>query len=314
MKNRILQWLCCGLFLVILPTTVLGLDKPRLEFEKVTGNVYLGKQSVPLYPILSDEKGPYLTVNFFVVANEEKSELVLIDMPVLIPDPKGGPPIADLLTPFLAILNCDFPGATIKAVLLTHDHMDHVSGSIEYFVTSGIPVYASALDVTTEPPGAYDFDTMTGIPLKLFVKGIGPGFQLSFDGGMFTAVDLKGHTPGQLGYALSDDDGRINRLFAGDALLAPEQDYGGKEDKLDITFLFRLQILIKDTYSVKAWGNSLKGLADILTPHARLFPSHGAVSDGYFWRDPSGYIEYTLAMLKLVKPDIPKEIIVEEVK
>ena len=61
---------------------------------------------ITLYPLgLSPIPGPYLTVNLYLLASEDKSEVVLIDAPVLVPNPAGGAPLIDLLTPFLTTLN-----------------------------------------------------------------------------------------------------------------------------------------------------------------------------------------------------------------
>lgn len=289
MKKLILR--CCCLFLLF-PFQALALDEPTLEFEKVMGSVYVGKQNIPLYPFFVEQPGPYLSVNFFVVASEDKSELVLIDMPAVLGE-MGQPPAYDLLTPFMGVLAEDFPGAKIKAVLLTHDHIDHISGAVQYFMMNGIPVFVGDEELNVAP-GEYDFESQTSIPLAAVTQGIEPGYSLPFDGGIIKAVDLSGHSPGHMGYAFlpDGDEGKINWLFSGDALLAPPEDYG--DDPLNISYCFRLGILATDTYDPAAWMSNLETIQGKLTKRARLFPAHGSVEEGMYWLAPADYIGYTM--------------------
>ncbi len=286
MKKMI--WICVCLlsvFTIIQHDARAALYEPSFVLEKVIGNVYVGKQGAPLDPILGTGPGTYLTMNLYVIVSEDRSEVLLID----------GPGLPELLPLFLEAFEVEFPGAEIKAVLLTHDHIDHC-WSTPYFAQNGIPVYASSTEINA-PPGMYD------IPLPGFATPIEPGFSISLGDGVVTAVDLAGHTPGQLGYAYYPDGdyGKANWLFAGDAVLAPI-DHGATVDPFDITYFVRLDILVNDTFSYDIWEDNLITLRGILTKHAKLFPSHGAVREGYLWQDPIVYIDHTIEVLQQFQP------------
>ena len=286
--------LLCGVCLIAMLVVIQDearaqLDEPAFELEKVIGNIYVGRQFVPLeglFPVPGP--GFYLTVNLFVIASEDKSEVVLIDAPAL----------PELVPAFLAALGAEFPGAEIKGVFLTHDHLDHC-WSIQYFVDNGIPVYAS-LDEINSPLGVYD------VPLFLFPEIIplapGDSFTVS-DGAALTAVDLAGHTVGQVGYAYypNGDDGKINWFFASDALMAP-QDHGVNDDPFNITYFVRLEVLATDTHDFGLWETNINGLKGLLTTHAKLFPSHGAVREGYLFKNPIDYIDRTIEALEPFLP------------
>lgn len=292
MKKRVLGNLWLIMILPLTAPVANALEEATLDFRNVAGNIYVGTQSIPLYPLgLSEYPGTYITVNFYLLACEDKNEVVLIDAPVVVVN-SDGDILVDLMTPFATILENEFPGAEIKAVLLTHDHLDHISFSIMHFLQSAIPVYISAeeLAANEEEMGEFDF------PVGLFYPNtLNPGDSIAFGEGQLTAIQLYGHTPGHIGYAFTDEaEGKINWLFAGDALHAPPEDYSGPSDPFDITYCFRLNVLAIDNPDIIAWIDNLETVEKQLTPKARLFPAHGAVEKGAYWRAPAKYIAYTI--------------------
>ena len=294
MRKLMLGCVCLiTVFAVMLDEARAQLFVPSIELEKVIGNVYVGRQAVPLeglFPVPGP--GFYLVMNLYVIASEDRSEVVLVDAPGL----------PDLWLPFMSALEAELPGATIKGVLLTHDHIDHC-WSAGYFINYGIPVYVSSAELIA-PQGGYDCPLATPP-----ITPIDPGFSIILnDGAVITAIDLAGHTPGHMGYAYysdgdgDDDGGKINWFFAGDAVLAPPLDYGANDDPFNITYFVRLRILVEDTYSFQIWEENIVGLKGLLTKHAKLFPGHGAVREGYFWQDPIGYIDHTVGVLQPFLP------------
>lgn len=301
MRKLILGCICLVMAFTIMQDEARAqLFAPSFEMEKVIGNVYVGKQGVPLEPILDpDYHDTYLTMNLYVIASEDRSEVVLIDAPGSpeFPELFGLPSELESLSIFLEALEAEFPGAEIKGVFLTHDHLDHCWSST-YFAANGIPVYASSAEINA-PPG------MHNMPLAgLLAIPIEPGFSITLnDGAVITAVDLTGHTPGQMGYAYyPDGDGdKINWFFAGDALMAP-LDHGASSDPDDITYFVRWDMLVWDTFGYQLWKENIVALKGMLTKHAKLFPGHGAVREGYLWQDPAGYIDHTVEVLQQFQP------------
>lgn len=286
MKKTILNCICLLTAIAIMQGVAQAeLYEPSFELEKVIGNVYVGKQGAPLEPILGTDPGTYLTMNLYIIVSDDRSEVLLID----------GPGLPELLPLFLEAFESEFPDAEIRGVLLTHDHIDH-SWSTPYFALNGIPVYASSSEINA-PPGMYN------MPLADFVTPIEPGFSVPLGDGVVMAVDLTGHTPGQLGYAYYPKgcEGKANWFFAGDAVLAPI-DHGGNTDPFDITYFVRLDMLVNDSFSYNIWEDNLVTLRQMLTKHAKIFPGHGAVREGYLWQDPNGYIDHTIEVLQQFGP------------
>lgn len=130
-----------------------------------------------------------LQTNCYVVTDEQTKTCAVID------PADDGERIADALSRL---------GLTLKLILLTHGHYDHVSGVRALHDATGAPVYLNARD-TALP------ESMTAGPL-FFTNPYDEGDELALGGISFRVLATPGHTPGSV-CLLADDV-----LFAGDTL------------------------------------------------------------------------------------------------
>lgn len=142
-----------------------------------------------------------LGTNSYVVVNEEEKEAVIIDPAALSQKMKD---------------YIETEGLTVKAVLLTHAHFDHIMGLDEITNTYGdLPVYV----------GEQDFSLLQSAKLN---ESMNFGVAYRFDGGdvihdgevlhlidqEFQVIHTPGHTAGGVCYYLKD----MGVLFSGDTL------------------------------------------------------------------------------------------------
>ncbi len=142
--------------------------------------------------------------NGFLVACEHTREAVLID---------PGDEVADLLD-----LSAS-RGLTIRYILLTHAHMDHVSGVKAAREATGAPVglhrddlflYEAAVDQGR----LFGYHLEQPPPPDFFYE---PGGTITFGRCRAVVHHTPGHSPGGVSLAISDDGG-VPELFVGDTL------------------------------------------------------------------------------------------------
>ena len=69
MKKLTCVWICLVMVCAIMQDEVWSqLSEPSFKLEKVIGKVYVGRQAVPLNPILGTAEGTYMMTNLYVVA------------------------------------------------------------------------------------------------------------------------------------------------------------------------------------------------------------------------------------------------------
>jgi hydroxyacylglutathione hydrolase len=144
--------------------------------------------------------GPLVT-NCYWVVDEEAGEAIVID-------PGMGPePVLDELA-----------GLSVRAILLTHGHYDHIAGVGAVREATGAPVWISAreaewlvnpeLNRSAYRPGFFS-TPITGPAADRLLK---PGETFTFAGVTWHALPTPGHTPGHLAFSAG------GVVFAGDSL------------------------------------------------------------------------------------------------
>ena len=134
--------------------------------------------------------GNYET-NCYIVWDENSAECVVID--------PGYEPER-----ILQALNA--LGKTLKAILLTHGHFDHVGAVRELFSQTDCDIYLCPADCKLP-------EAMTAGPL-CYTNSYGEGGTVSVAGLSFTVLHTPGHTPGSVCLLCEDS------IFSGDTLFA----------------------------------------------------------------------------------------------
>lgn len=133
-----------------------------------------------------------LDTNCYVVSDEQSKQAAVID------------PAADGDRLAEALGNA---GLSLKMILLTHGHYDHVGGVKALHDATGAPVYLHEADLTLP-------EAITGGPL-CYTDTYADGDRLSVGGIGLTVLHTPGHTPGSVCLLAGDDV-----LFSGDTLFA----------------------------------------------------------------------------------------------
>lgn len=138
--------------------------------------------------------------NVYVAVNEETKEAVIID-PATFPD--------------YVCSHIKEEGWKIRAVLLTHGHIDHIGGVDAVLKEFPVPVYAHAMELEVLKNVHENLSVMFGAAYT-FEKAVGlrDGEILSTAGFEFRIIHTPGHTKGGCCYYEKDE----NVLFSGDTL------------------------------------------------------------------------------------------------
>jgi len=104
----------------------------------------------------------------------------------------------------------------IRALLLTHGHLDHMAAARAVSEAAGAPIYAHPADSEGLLRPSAEFAAMLGIqvqPLQTF-ESVAEGDQIAVGQLSLRVVATPGHSPGSVCYLAADD------LFTGDTLFA----------------------------------------------------------------------------------------------
>jgi len=141
-----------------------------------------------------------VSTNCYLVINEETKETVVIDL--------GG-------SPDYFINHIKNEGLTVRAVLLTHGHFDHILGLPDFLKEFDVPVYAhqdelplladASLNLSASYTKGYTFTDVIAIQDEEV---------LQLAGMQFKAIHTAGHTNGGVCYYVEEEQ----VLFSGDTL------------------------------------------------------------------------------------------------
>ena len=183
--------------------------------------------------------GPVGT-NCYIVINEGTKECFLVDMAACPPE---------------LVSHIKNSGLTVKAVLLTHGHFDHIMGLDRFLEEFPVPVYACAAEKELlESAQLNSSSGMLGQPYTFHgAQYVKDGDLLDIAGMKIQVIQTPGHTIGGCCYYIEDEQ----TLFSGDTL-------------------FRASIGRTDlpTGSMGALVRSVKEKILVLPDETRVYPGH----------------------------------------
>lgn len=106
-------------------------------------------------------------------------------------------------------------GFQVAAILLTHGHVDHISGAAELQKLSGAPIYACENEENVLKDMQLNLSQMFGMPCKLAADVLlKDGETCTIENMSFQVISTPGHTEGGCCYYFEEDD----FLISGDTL------------------------------------------------------------------------------------------------
>ena len=141
-------------------------------------------------------------------------------------------------------------GLSMKAVLLTHGHFDHIMGLSDVMEDIKIPVYVEEADLPMMMDGESNLSSgyMRGGYQFADAVPVRDGQQLQIAGFQFRVIHTPGHTPGGCCYYMEQED----VLFSGDTLFRTSvgrSDFpGGSASALVRSVKEKLLILPEETH------------------------------------------------------------------
>lgn len=140
--------------------------------------------------------------NCYILYNMDAKEGIIID-------PADEPETIDFYVKQL--------GITVKAILLTHGHFDHIGAADTLKKKYGVDVYAHEDEADITENGMLNLSAMFGSVSSVSVDvRLRHGQRIKLCGWDIEVVHTPGHTKGSCCYII--DDGDRKRLFSGDTL------------------------------------------------------------------------------------------------
>ena len=173
--------------------------------------------------------------NCYVVSNENTKECFIVD-----------PAVCDKNV----ISYIETEGLSLKAILLTHGHFDHIMGLSDVMEDIKIPVYVEEADLPMMMDGESNLSSgyMRGGYQFADAVPVRDGQQLQIAGFQFRVIHTPGHTPGGCCYYMEQED----VLFSGDTLFRTSvgrSDFpGGSASALVRSVKEKLLILPEETH------------------------------------------------------------------
>lgn len=181
-----------------------------------------------------------LATNCYVVKNEEKKELVIID---------------PATCPQMLFEHLREDGYQPKAILLTHGHFDHVMGIEGLVKEFQIPVRLIKEETEVLADASLNLSSVFGSPYT-YTKGepLEELEVLEYAGISFQVIHTPGHTKGGACYYVAEEE----TLFSGDTLFCQSV---GRTDF--------------PTGSMSTLVRSIKERLFVLPPQTKVYPGHG---------------------------------------